>query len=73
MTLSAAAASLPSLNLSTLIPVAVVVGGVYLMHRRGLEIWQAIVCIVLGVIVAGTVLGTNISGILSQLSGGRIH
>ena len=73
MVLSAAAVSMPALDASSLIPLGVVAFAVWLMHRRGLEIWQAIVCIVLGVIVAGTVLGPNISSILSQLSGGHLH
>ena len=73
MNLSAPAAALSGLNASALIPLAVVAFVVWLMHRRGLEIWQAIVCIVLGVIVAGTVLGPTISSLLSQLSGGYLH
>jgi hypothetical protein len=73
MKLSEQAALLPALNASALIPLAVIALVVWLMHRRGLEIWQAIVCIVLGVIVAGTVLGPPISSILSQLSGGYLH
>jgi len=66
-------ALLPGLNAAGLIPLAVVAFIVWLMHRRGLEIWQAIVCIVLGVIVAGTTLGPAISSLLSQLSGGYLH
>ena len=73
MKLSEQAALLPALNASALIPLAVIALVVWLMHRRGLEIWQALVCIVLGVIVAGTVLGPPISSILSQLSGGYLH
>lgn len=73
MKLSEQAALLPGLNAAGLIPLAVVALVVWLMHRRGLEIWQAIVCIVLGVIVAGTTLGPAISGLLSQLSGGYLH
>ena len=73
MTLSAAALNLPALNLSTLIPLAVIALVVYLMSRNGLQLWHAIACLILGVILAGTVLGPDISGILSQLSGGRIH
>ena len=72
MTLSAAAASLPSLNLSSLIPLAVIAVGVYLLHRSGMQLWHAIVCLVLGVVLAGTVFGADISGILSQLSGGHL-
>ena len=33
MTLSAAAVSMPALNLSSLIPLAVIAGGVYLLQR----------------------------------------
>ena len=73
MKLSEQAALLPGLNAAGLIPLAVVAFVVWLMHRRGLEIWQALVCIVLGVIVAGTTLGPTISGLLSQISGGYLH
>ena len=61
------------MNLSTLIPLAVVALGVYLLQRSGMQLWHAIVCLVLGVILAATVLGADISSILSQLSGGRLH
>jgi hypothetical protein len=71
--LSEQATLLPGLTAAGLIPLAVVAFIVWLMHRRGLEIWQAIVCIVLGVIVAGTTLGPAISSLLSQLSGGYLH
>ena len=57
MTLSAAAASLSSLNLSSLIPLAVIAVVVYLLHRSGMQLWHAIVCLVLGVVLAGTVFG----------------
>ena len=73
MKLSEQATLLPGLTAAGLIPLAVVAFIVWLMHRRGLEIWQAIVCIVLGVIVAGTTLGPAISSLLSQLSGGYLH
>jgi len=73
MNLGASAAVLPGLNASALIPIAVVAFVVWLMHRRGLEYWQATVCIILGVIVSGTVLGPTISSLVSQLSGGYLH
>jgi len=74
MTLSAAALNLPALNLSTLLPLAVVAGGVNLLHRhQGMQLWHAIVCLVLGVILAGTFIGPQISSLLSQLSGGHLH
>ena len=72
MTLSAAALNLPALTFSSLIPLAVIALVVYLMSRNGLQLWHAIVCLILGVILAGTVLGPDISGILSQLSGGHL-
>ena len=72
MTLSAAAASLPALNLPSLIPLAVIALVVYLLQRRGMQLWHAIVCLVLGVILTGTVFGPQISSILSQLSGGHL-
>ena len=70
--LSAQALNLSGLNGAALIPLAGVALVVWLMHRRGLEIWQALVCIVLGVIVAGTALGPTISSLLSQVSGGYL-
>jgi mannose/fructose/N-acetylgalactosamine-specific phosphotransferase system component IID len=73
MKLSKQAALLPGLNAAGLIPLAVVAFIVWLMHRRGLQIWQAIVCIVLGVIVAGTAFGPTISSFLPQISGGYLH
>jgi hypothetical protein len=63
---------MPPLNMSTLIPLAVVGGGVYLLQRSGMQLWHAFACLVLGVILAGTVFGAQISGILSQFSGGHL-
>ena len=61
------------MNLSSLIPLAVIAFVVWLLQRNGLQLWHAIVCLVLGVALAGTILGPNISSILSQLSGGYLH
>ena len=72
MVLSASAVNLPALNLSTLLPLAVVAGGVYLLQRSGMQLWHAFACLVLGVILAGTVFGAQISSILSQFSGGHL-
>jgi hypothetical protein len=72
LTLSAAAVNLPALNLSTLLPLTVIVGVIYLLHRSGMQIWHAIVCLVLGVVLAGTAFGPQISSFLSQLSGGHL-
>ena len=70
--LSAPAANLPALNLSTLIPLAVIAGVVYLLQRNGMQLWHAFVCLVLGVILAGTFVGPQISSLLSQFSGGHL-
>ena len=72
MTLSAAAVSMPALNLSSLIPLAVIAGGVYLLQRSGMQLWHAFACLLLGVVLAGTALGPQISSILSSLSGGHL-
>ena len=64
---------MPALNLPNLIPLAVVAIGVYLLQRNGMQLWHAFACLLLGVVLAGSVLGPNISSILSSLSGGRLH
>ena len=61
-----------NLNLSTLLPLAVIAGGVYLLHRNGMQLWHAFACLVLGVILADTAFGPQISSSLSQLSGGHL-
>ena len=64
---------MPALNLSSLIPLAVVAFAVYLLHRQGMQLWHAVVCLLLGVVLAGSVIGPDISSVLSQLSGGHLH
>jgi drug/metabolite transporter (DMT)-like permease len=60
-------------TLASLIPVAVVAVAVYLLHRyAGLKIWHAVVCVLAGVVLAGSVIGPQLSAILSQLSGGTL-
>jgi hypothetical protein len=61
------------LTLSSLIPVAAVGLVVYLLHRSGMQLWHAIVCLLAGVVLAGTAFGPQISSILSQLSGGHLN
>ena len=73
MTLSAAAASMPALNLSSLIPLAVVALVVYLLHRSGMQLWHAIVCLSWGSSSPARPSAPDISSILSQLSGGHLH
>ena len=63
---------MPALNLSNLIPLAVIAFVVYLLQRSGMQLWHAFVCLVLGVVLAGTVFGPQISSILSSLSGGYL-
>jgi hypothetical protein len=64
---------MPALTLSNLIPLAVIALVVYLLQRSGMQLWHAFVCLVLGVVLSGTILGPDISSVLSQLSGGRLH
>ena len=37
------------------------------------QLWHLLIAVVLGVILSGTVLGPDITTILSQLSGGHLH
>jgi hypothetical protein len=65
---------MPALNLSWLMPLGIIALVVYLLHRQqGMQLWHAVVCLLAGVVLAGTVLGPDISNVLSQLSGGRLH
>ena len=73
MTLSEAAVSMPALTFSSLIPIGVIALVVYLLHRHsGMQLWHAIVCLLAGVVLAGSVFGPDISSILSSLSGGHL-
>jgi hypothetical protein len=38
-----------------------------------MQLWHAIMCLIARAVLAGTVLGPDISSVLSQLSGGRLH
>lgn len=61
------------MNLSSLIPLAIVALVVYLLHRHsGMRLWHAIVCLVLGVVLASTFLGADLTTFLSQITGGRL-
>jgi drug/metabolite transporter (DMT)-like permease len=60
-----------TVTLSSLIPVVIAAGVVFLLHRfGGLRVWHAVVCVLAGVVLAGSVIGPQLSAILSQLSGG---
>ena len=55
----------------SLLPAAI--GAVYLMCRfGGMQTWHAVVTVLAGVVLAGSVIGQDISTVLSQLSGGRL-
>jgi len=60
--------------MAALIPVAVIGLVLWaLVQWAGARLWHLLIAVVLGVIVSGTVLGPDISNVLSQLSGGRLH
>jgi hypothetical protein len=60
--------------MNPLIPVVVIAALLFGLHRwRGAEIWVLVVAVVAGVVLSGTIIGPDISNLLSQLSGGRLH
>ncbi len=60
--------------LSQYIPLAVIALVLWgLVRFTSSELWALLVAVVLGVVLSGTVLGPDISNVLSQLSGGRLH
>jgi hypothetical protein len=62
------------MNANALIPVAVIALVLYGLHKwRGTELWVLMVAVITGVVLSGTVIGADISQILSQLSDGRLH
>ena len=59
-----------------LIPVALialVAVGAWSSGPAASPAWHLLIAVVLGVILSGTVLGPDISNVLSQLSGGHLH
>jgi len=57
-----------------LAPVALIVVALWAMVRyTAAQLWHLLIAVVLGVILSGTVLGPDITTILSQLSGGHLH
>jgi drug/metabolite transporter (DMT)-like permease len=58
-----------TVTLSSLIPVAVVAVVMYLLHRSGMKAWHGAVCVLAGVVLAGSVIGPQLSAILFTLSG----
>jgi hypothetical protein len=60
------------MTVSTLLPIVVAGGAVYLVHRHGgMKLWHALVCVLAGLILAPTFIGTDITTFLSQITGGR--
>jgi type IV secretory pathway VirB2 component (pilin) len=60
--------------MEALIPIAVIALILWgLVQWAGARLWHLLAAVVLGVILSGTVLGPDISNVLSQLSGGRLH
>ena len=60
--------------MAALIPVAVVGLVLWaLVQYAAARLWHLLIAVVLGVILSGTVLGPDITTILSQLSGGHLH
>jgi hypothetical protein len=60
--------------MAALIPVAVTGLALWaLVQRAGARLWHLLIAVVLGVILSGTILGPDITTILSQLSGGHLH
>lgn len=62
------------MNINALVPVAVVGLVLWALHRfQGARAWHLVVALIAGVILSGTVVGADISNVLSQLSGGHLH
>jgi len=60
--------------MAALIPVAVIGLVLWaLVQWAGARFWHLLIAVVLGVVLSGTVLGPDITTILSQLSGGHLH
>ena len=61
-------------DLAQLAPVALIVAALWAMTRyTAAQLWHLLAGVVLGVILSGTILGPDITQILSQLSGGHLH
>jgi hypothetical protein len=62
------------MQLAQIAPVALIGVALWAMVRyTAAQLWHLLAGVVLGVILSGTVLGPDISTILSQLSGGHLH
>jgi hypothetical protein len=62
------------MQLAQLAPVALIGVALWAMVRyTAAQLWHLLAGVVLGVILSGTVLGPDITTLLSQLSGGHLH
>jgi len=61
-------------DLAQLAPVALIGAALWAMTRyTAAQLWHLLAGVVLGVILSGTILGPDLTTILSQLSGGHLH
>jgi hypothetical protein len=61
-------------ELAQVAPVALIAVAMWAMVRyTAAQLWHLLIAVVLGVILSGTVLGPDLTTILSQLSGGHLH
>jgi hypothetical protein len=68
-----AAGGLSGIDVREVIPLAVAALVLYLLVRRGgMRAWHAAACVLAGVLIAGSVIGPQVSGLLSQVSGGYL-
>ena len=60
--------------MAALIPVAAIGLALWaLVQWAGARLWHLLIAVVLGVVLSGTIIGPDITTILSQLSGGHLH
>ena len=60
--------------MQALIPIAVIALVLWgLVRFTSARLWHLLVAAVLGTALSGTVLGPDITNVLSQLSGGHLH
>ena len=60
--------------MQALIPIAVIALVLWgLVRFTSARLWHLLVAAVLGTVLSGTVLGPDITNVLSQLSGGHLH
>jgi hypothetical protein len=61
-------------NLGSLIPLVIPVLILYGLHKwKHVDLWILAVAAAVGVTLTGTILGSDISTLMSQLSGGRLY